>query len=185
MKALIPLAAGFEEIEAITPADLLRRAGHEVILAGLKPGPVRAARGTVVVPDRLFSEVEPSSCSILIIPGGGPGTDRLRREAAVLKAIRDIYEASGIVGAICAGTLVLQDAGILRGRRVTSFPGVSGEIKEAAWLDQPVVTDGRIVTSQGPGTAVAFALALVEAADGKAAAAALAEEISFNRQDRR
>jgi len=179
MNLLLPLAEGFEEVEAITAANLLRRAGHQVTLASCAGGPTTAARGVTLVPDRNWEEIDPVSFQGIVIPGGQGGTERLQGHLGVLDALRRLNAAGSLIGAICAGPLVLHASGILEGRTVTSFPGVAGELTGTHWRDEPVVCDGKLITSQGPGTAIAFGLALVASLDGRPRAAALAVEIAY------
>ena len=173
-KVLVPLAEGCEEMEAVIIIDVLRRAGWDVLPAGIDRERITASRGVVLVADARLEDVDPAGIDVLAIPGGGAGAERLRTNAAVLRLVRD-FEAQGKwVGAICAGPLVLQEAGILVNRRATCHPGVRSRFEGQAQPER-VVIDGRVVTSQGPGTAFEFALALIRQIDGPAAADAVAE----------
>ena len=161
---LIPLADGCEELEAVTIVDLLRRAGIEVITAGLKAGPVKASRGTVLVPDVELDAVLDRPFDMIVLPGGMPGADHLDRDSRIQTLVKSMAAADKYVGAICAGPKVLASAGLLRGRRATSFPGVLDalELEDTTLTTNTVETDGKIVTSRGPGTAMDFALDLIE-----------------------
>jgi 4-methyl-5(b-hydroxyethyl)-thiazole monophosphate biosynthesis len=161
---LIPLADGCEELEAVTIIDLLRRAGIEVITAGLKPGPVKASRGTVLVPDVELDEVLERAFDMIVLPGGMPGADHLDRDDRIQALVKSMAAADKYVGAICAAPKVLASAGLLRGRRATSFPGALDglELEDTTLTTNTVETDGKIVTSRGPGTAMDFALDLIE-----------------------
>ena len=119
-RALIPLAEGCEEMEAVIVIDTLRRAGWEVIAAGFGEGPVRCSRGVCLVPDRAWQDVDAMDFDVLVLPGGGPGTERLRQDPGVLEAVLRMNDAGRTVAAICAAPLVLKDAGILSGRSVTN-----------------------------------------------------------------
>ncbi len=170
MNALIPLADGVEEMEAVIITDVLRRAGWDVVTAGLEKGVVTASRGVRLQPDVLWSDVCGQVYDMLIIPGGVEGVRRLCEDSTVLDTVRRYYRQDRWLAAICAGPLVLETAGILRGRRVTSHPAVIEKIKTASVEASPVVMDGRLVTSRGPGTALMFALALVACESFKTAA---------------
>lgn len=172
---LVPIAPGVEEMEAVIVIDVLRRAQWTVIAAGTEPGPITAARGTRLVPDRLLAEGMAGDFDILMIPGGGPGTERLLADRRVLDIVREFHKADKWIGAVCAAPLVLQAAGILAGRKVTCHPAVAQRMTAATRLNERVVVDGRIVTSQGPGTSFEFALAMVRLVDGPEKAASLAE----------
>ena len=161
---LIPLADGCEELEAVTIIDLLRRAGIEVVTAGLKPGPVKASRGTVLVPDVELDAVLERPFDMIVLPGGMPGADHLDRDSRIQTLVKSMAAADKYVGAICAAPKVLASAGLLHGRRATSFPGVLDalELADTTLTTNTVETDGKIVTSRGPGTAMDFALDLIE-----------------------
>jgi 4-methyl-5(b-hydroxyethyl)-thiazole monophosphate biosynthesis len=175
-RVLIPLADGVEEMEAVIIADVLRRAGWQVVLAGIAgPDPVVGSRGVRLIPDAAFGDENLATFDMLVLPGGGPGTQTLCRTEEVLDAVRDFTAAGKTVGAICAAPLVLHAAGVIAGRTVTCFPGVGPQLKGARVLADRVVIDGQLVTSQGPGTAMAFALALIRQRDGEAAARKVSE----------
>lgn len=174
-KALIPLAPGCEEMEAVIVIDVFRRAGWEVTAAAVNDEPLVCSRGVQLVADAAWRDVDPAAYDVLALPGGGPGTDVLRAHAGVLEAVRSFHASGRIVAAVCAAPLVLQDAGILEGRTVTCHPGVAAELTSGRRLDEAVVTDGNLLTSQGPGTCFAFALAVVAAVDGEVRADRLAD----------
>ncbi|KPK38019.1 MAG: 4-methyl-5(B-hydroxyethyl)-thiazole monophosphate biosynthesis protein [Gammaproteobacteria bacterium SG8_47] len=167
---LIPLAEGFEDLEAITIVDLLRRAGIEVVTAGLTPGPIKASRGTVVVPDASLDEALQRDYDMVALPGGLPGADFLDSDPRIRTLLRAMAAADKYTAAICAAPKVLASAGLLEGKRATSYPGalddtaVTGLHYELA----AVVCDGKVITSRGPGTAMDFALTLIEALLGRA-----------------
>lgn len=169
-RVLVPLAEGCEEIEAVTVIDLLRRAGIEVISAGLKPGPVRASRGTVLVPDATLDQVLEADFDMVVLPGGLPGADHLNADHRLHGLLRRLDGQERYIAAICAVPKVLADAGLLKGRRATSFPGALDATRLAgvSYQERPVVQDGHLITSRGPGTAMDFALALIEILEGKA-----------------
>ncbi|NBK20808.1 MAG: DJ-1/PfpI family protein [Spirochaetia bacterium] len=155
---LVVLAEGFEEIEAITPIDLLRRSGAKVTVAGLSSLTVHGAHGIGIVCDKLFSECS-EEYDALVLPGGGEGSKNLASSFPVLElAIRTSQK--GFVAAICAApSVVLGKTGLLDGKRVTGFPGsgFEGLVLE----DEKVLTDGNLITAQAAGSAVEFSLAII------------------------
>jgi 4-methyl-5(b-hydroxyethyl)-thiazole monophosphate biosynthesis len=172
---VVPLAPGFEEIEAVTSVDVLRRAELEVFVAGLEPGPILGAHGIPVGTDGDLADVDPADVAMIVLPGGMPGTPRLAEDERVLALLRVLHESGRPVAAICAAPLVLARAGILEGREATSHPSVRDRLAGARVLDAPrVVRSGTVLTSQGPGTALEFALAIVRDRAGDARADALA-----------
>jgi len=167
-RVLLPLAQGCEEIEAVTLIDILRRAGIEVITAGLAPGPVCASRGTVLLPDTTLDLVLSETFDMIVLPGGMPGSEHLKNDTRVISLLQRLAVAGKFVAAICAAPMALHAAGLLEGKRATSFPGVLDELPGSHhYLDEAVVVAGNIVTSRGPGTAMDFALTLVELLAGK------------------
>lgn len=162
-KVIMPLAPGFEEIEALSVVDILRRAGAGVTLAGTVEGPIEGRTSIRVLPDAGLDEALGGSYEMIVLPGGGGGTKRLREDERVLGALREFDSAGRFIAAICAAPTVLSLAGVIRGRRVTSHPGSREELvkRGEAVSDERVVVDGRLVTSQGPGTALEFAFCLV------------------------
>ena len=163
-RALIPLAAGCEELEAVTLIDLFRRAGIEVVVAGLVPGPVTASRGTVLVPDTTLEAVADQAFDLIVLPGGLPGADHLAADPLLRRLLQHHAGGRGLTGAICAAPKVLAAAGLLAGKSATCYPGAVDVAAhpDIRWLSEPVVVDGTLVTSRGPGTAMDFALALIE-----------------------
>jgi 4-methyl-5(b-hydroxyethyl)-thiazole monophosphate biosynthesis len=166
---LIPLAQGCEELEAVTVIDILRRAGIEVITAGLAAGPVTASRGTVLLPDADLDEVLHQAFDMVVLPGGMPGSEHLKNDARVIALLRKLAGSGKYIAAICAAPMVLHVAGLLQGKNATSFPGVLDQLPGSHhYRTNGVVVDGNIVTSRGPGTAMDFALTLVELLAGQA-----------------
>lgn len=166
---LVPLAQGCEELEAVTIIDLLRRAGIEVISAGLDAQPVRGSRGTVLIPDTTLDDVAERDFDMIVLPGGLPGADHLDRDARLRALLTRSASAGRYVAAICAAPKVLASAGLLDQRSATSFPGVLAALNVPGldYREDAVVQDGRIITSRGPGTAMDFALTLIENLAGK------------------
>jgi 4-methyl-5(b-hydroxyethyl)-thiazole monophosphate biosynthesis len=176
--ALVPFAPGFEEMEGVIIVDVCRRAGWRVDTVGLAPGLVKASRGVLVQPDLVWGERDPLSYDLLILPGGAGGTDALSQDARVLAAIRAFAKADKWIGAICAAALALQAAGILTAQhKITCHPAVANKLTAAPRQTARTVMDGRLITSQGPGTAFDFALTLVRAIDGPALADKLSREM--------
>ena len=167
-RVLVPLAQGCEELEAVTIIDLLRRAGIEVVTAGLEPGPVTCSRGVVLMPDTTLDEVLEEEFDMVVLPGGLPGADHLQSDPRIIELLQRMAEKGRYVAAICAAPKVLASAGLLEGRQATSYPGVleSLELPTTKVLEKPVVADDRVVTSRGPGTAMDFALDLIERLEG-------------------
>lgn len=165
---------GFEEIEVVTPVDLLRRAEIKVVIAAMG-GKTAIGRGGIrIEADVLFSEIDPSNFDLLFIPGG-PGVAELRVDGRAAKLAGEFADSGKPVAAICAAPLILMDAGLLKGRRFTAYKSVREEL--GGGLEQRVVVDGQIITSCGAGTAVDFALALITHLVGQAAADQVAEEV--------
>lgn len=172
---LVPLAPGFEEIEAVTIIDVLRRAGLVVRVAGLGARRVTGSHGITLETDCLLEEVVTSELAMLVLPGGMPGTTNLAADARILALVRELEGSGRKVGAICAAPLVLERAGVLAGREVTAYPTVRDKLASARVLSEPaVVASGPLLTSQGVGTALEFALALVADLAGPARARELA-----------
>jgi 4-methyl-5(b-hydroxyethyl)-thiazole monophosphate biosynthesis len=167
---LVPLAQGCEELEAVTVVDLLRRAGIEVVTAGLDAQPVTASRGMMLLPDMTLDLALQRRFDMVVLPGGLPGADHLRDDPRIIRLLQDMAASDAYTAAICAAPRVLAHAGLLEGKRVTSYPGALDieAIAGIEYLETAVVTDGRVITSRGPGTAMDFALVLIETLVGKA-----------------
>jgi 4-methyl-5(b-hydroxyethyl)-thiazole monophosphate biosynthesis len=166
--ALILFADGSEELEAITVVNILRRAGVSVTLAGLTAGALRGSRGTLLVPDATLDEALAHSYDMVVLPGGQPGTNNLKADARVLKLVQQMAQQGKYVTAICAAPSVLATAGLLDGKKATSFPGSLTPFNKVKQQHAAVVEDGKLITSRGPGTAIDFALTLVERLVGTA-----------------
>ena len=166
---LVPLAEGCEELEAVTIIDLLRRAGIDVVTAGLTPGPVTASRGVVLMPDTSLDEALTKDYDMMVLPGGGPGAEALDNDPRVIKRLREMADAGRYTAAICAAPRVLATAGLLDGRQATSYPGFLDKhpAPDMQYRSEAVVRDGTVITSRGPGTAMDFALALIELLAGR------------------
>lgn len=175
-KVLVPLAEGVEEMEAVIVIDTLRRARFEVVTAGLKEGPLTASRGVRLIPDTTLDAVNVGDFDALVLPGG-KGVQLLLADERVLSAVRSVHRNGRWVAAVCAAPLVLQKAGILDGRKATCFPGVAQQLTATRRLEDRVVVDGRIITSQGAGTSLEFALEIVRQLGGRNLAGQVAEEM--------
>jgi 4-methyl-5(b-hydroxyethyl)-thiazole monophosphate biosynthesis len=166
MYALL-LATGFEEVEAVTPADFLRRAGIDVRLAGIGGRLIEGSHGIRLEADLEIGEL-PADVEGVIVPGGMPGAANIAASPAAMDLIRRLHEQGRLVAAICAApAVVLEPAGVLKGRRATGFPGTEGDIATARFVQNRVVVDGNVVTSRGPGTAAEFAVKLIEIIAGR------------------
>ena len=161
-RVLIPLAQGCEELEAVTLIDLLRRAEIEVVSAGLDDQPVTASRGTVLVPDTTLDAVMDDNFYMLVLPGVLPGADHLDQDPRIHSLLQRLSESGGYTAAICAAPKVLANAGLLSGKSATSYPGFLEPFPQVNAVGAPVVIDGKVITSRGPGTAMDFALQLIE-----------------------
>ena len=175
-RILVPLAEGVEEMEAVIILDTLRRARFAVVAAGLQPGPVTAARGVRLLPDALWAEVDPRSFDALVLPGG-KGVSVLLDDPRVVGAVQDLVRAGRWVCAVCAAPLVLQKAGVLAGRRATCFPGAADRFTVTPRLEDRVVVDRPVITSQGAGTTLEFALEIIRQLGGDALARQVAQEM--------
>ena len=180
MKTMIlPLAEGFEEIEAITIADVLRRADLDVRTCYLKEPLVGGAHRIKVQADASIDSVDAASCAMVCLPGGMPGSTNLLEDHRVIDLIQKVNKAGGYVAAICAAPIVLAKAGVLSGKHVTCYPGFEGKLKGAEVSDERVVVDGKIITGNGPGSSIPFALKLVELLRSKELAQELAQGLLY------
>jgi len=179
-RALIPVADGSEEMEAIILVDVFRRAGWDVVLANIQGGgPITASRGVKLLLDAQWETLDLLSFDLLALPGGAGGTRALCKNDGVKEALRIFDIEEMWIGAICAAPLALHKAGILKKRAFTCYPGTEKEMGRNDRSDDPVVVDGHIVTSQGPGTAIAFALKLIELIDGAEASENVASSLIY------
>jgi len=176
--AVIILAQGFEEAEAVISIDLLRRAGIQVTIAGLASAEVSGSRGITIKADTILSNI-PESFDALILPGGQPGTTNLSRSGEVLDIVRESAARSRLIAAICAAPSVLGKAGILKGVQACCYPGFEDALTDAKLSNDPVVCDGNIITSRGLGTAIQFGLAIVRYMVDNATAEKIAKAIIY------
>jgi 4-methyl-5(b-hydroxyethyl)-thiazole monophosphate biosynthesis len=177
-KALVFLATGFEEIEALTVVDILRRAEVDVAIAGLTPNLVEGVHKIKIAPDTYIGDVNTKDFDALIVPGGNPGYKNLRKDQQVIDKVKEAFNANKLVAAICAGPAVLSDAGILEGKNCTIYPGMENELEKGGGKPKQdnIVEDGNIITSRGPATALPFAIKLAERLAGKQIAEAVSKK---------
>ena len=161
-KVLVPIAPGFEEIETITVVDILRRAGAKVTIAATAKGIIKGSRGIKIEPDTLLDSVLKIEFDLICLPGGQPGTDNLKNDSRILNLLVKMFEQEKLIAAICAAPIILKKADVIKNRFLTSHPSVQSEFNSKKYLFDRVVVDGILITSQSPGTAMEFALKLVE-----------------------
>lgn len=169
-RALIAVADGVEDLECVTLIDVLRRAEVEVVVASVEGRRmVTCARGTRLTADAMLVDVLAQAFDLIVLPGGMPGAQRLAEHEPLAERVRQQAKAGLLFAAICAApALALQAYGVLRQRRMTCYPAFSDRLSGCSFVDQSVVVDGNCITSQGPGSALEFALTLVEQLAGKA-----------------
>lgn len=177
------LADGFEEIEAMTIVDLLRRAELEVQTVSITGSRrVMGTHGVPVEADILFDQTDCEACEMIVLPGGMPGAENLENHQGLTAHIRYFAENDKYLAAICAAPMVFGHLGILKGKKATIYPGMEQHLEGAEHQETPVAVDGKIITSKGPATAMAFAIRLVEQLKGKAAASSLETDLLWNQR---
>lgn len=166
---LVPLAQGCEELEAITITDLLVRAGITVTTCGLDEQPVTASRGTRIIPDTCIDSVLEDTFDLIVLPGGLPGADNLRDDERLQTLLKKQAQGDRYLAAICAAPKALAEAGILEGKIATGYPGTLEALgnPNISISNNAIEIDGKVVTSRGPGTAMDFALTLIELLAGR------------------
>ena len=178
MNVLIPLASDCEEMEAVIFIDVLRRAGWQVTTAALESGIIEASRGVRLIADQTWDGVDMDQQEALILPGGLGGTQHLCAHAGVQSALRQFAEEGRWIGSICAAALALHEADLLKGKRFTCYPGVEKELPvDIQPIDERVVVDGKLITSQGPGRAFECALVWIEVCQSAEKAAAIRADL--------
>lgn len=166
-KAVILLAKGFEEVEAVAVIDVLRRAEIDVTIAGLNDGYVESVRGVKIISDTTIDTINADDYDIVILPGGIPGSDNLNSDQRVKRLLVEFSQKGKLAGAICAAPYVLANAGLLEGKTVTSYPTYRDKLGNVRYSEEKVAVDGNILTSRGPATALCFGFAIVEKLVGK------------------
>lgn len=181
MKAVVFLADGFEEVEALTVVDYLRRLEEfkvetVSISEDLK---VRGAHDIYVIADKLITDLDKEDIDLLVIPGGMPGASNLRDDFRVIDIIRYLDEEEKLLAAICAGPIVFEKAGIVSGKKITSYPGFEDVFTSSNYSTDRVVKDGNIITARGPSIALDFTLEIIETLLGKNRAEDLMKDILY------
>lgn len=174
---LVFLADGFEEVEALTPVDYLRRCELTVKTVGVRGKMVRGSHGITVIADLTMYDIIMEDIEMIVLPGGMPGTVNLEKSMLLQKIIDYCAQKQIPIGAICAAPSILGHKGLLKGRRATCFAGYDQELEGAEYTGSSVETDGNIITSRGPGTANQFAFALAEKMLGKEGASRLPQAV--------
>lgn len=167
-KVFVHLAEGFEEIEALATIDILIRGELDTVIVSVTGEPiVRSVRGVGVVCDKLYEEADYDDCGMIVLPGGIPGVDNLGAHKGLCEQLAAFKEQDKWIAAICAAPVILHNNGLIEGKNVTCFPGCGDGFDEATVSEEKVVVDGKLITSQGPGTAIEFGLKIVEMLKGK------------------
>lgn len=159
-KVCVLLAEGFEEIEALTVSDVMRRANIQCDLVSIKDKMVKSSHGVIVEADKIFDEN--MEYDLVVLPGGMPGAANLRDDERVITLLKNQNNNNKLIGAICAAPIVLGRAGLTKGLKMTSYPGFEDELPNCIYSEEAVVVDKNIVTSRGPATAILFAYKLLE-----------------------
>lgn len=180
-QVFVILAQGFEEVEGITPVDLLRRAGILVTAAGVRGLEITGSHAITVKADTTVDQITDPADGI-ILPGGMPGSINLAESEKVLELLRHAHAKGALCAAICAAPLVLEKAGIIKGKKFTCFPEMEKQVPSGIFCEDTVVKDGNIITSRGLGTAIPFSLALIEYLIDTHEAARIAQKIMYLKQ---
>lgn len=180
-KVYVFLADGFEEIEALTVVDLLRRAGIKIPMVSITGSlNVVGAHNIAVLADVLFEEVDFSDANLLVLPGGMPGTTHLMEHEGLDKLLNEFSKKKKNMAAICAAPSVLGNKGILKGKRATCYPGFESQLTDSTVVEQNVVEDGNVITSRGLGTAIDFSLSIIKKLIDEDTAKKIAGEIMYS-----
>lgn len=180
-KAIVLLDNGFEEVEALTVVDVLRRGEVKCITCSTNHNEeVIGSHNICVKADNLLENINVDNYDALIIPGGMPGATNLRDNYSVIELIKKFNKEEKIVAAICAGPIVLGKAGVLDGKTVTSYPGFENELGKSKYIEEIVVKDGNVITSRGPATALYFALKILESLEDNSKVENLKENMLLN-----
>lgn len=180
----VQLAEGFEEIEAVTIVDVLRRAGIETVMVAIGDDlTVTGGHGLAVTADQLFKETDFKKGSMIVLPGGGVGCNNLAAHSGLAQVIREYYDGGKFIAAICAAPGVLGGIGLLEGKKATCYPGLEDRLMGATVTNASVIRDGNIVTATGPATAIPFALKLVEMLAGEETASGVGSDLLYNMEN--
>lgn len=166
-KAILLLADGFEEVEAVGTVDFLRRSGVVVDMVAIKNEKVVSSHNVTVIADCLLGDYDVSSADAVILPGGGKGAEYLHNDERVLKIVKDFFNQGKLVAAICAAPIVLDKAGILEGKNFTIYPTMKDLVKSGHYIEKREVEDGNIITGSSAGSVFAFSHAIVTALLGE------------------
>jgi len=181
IKIAIPLAEGFEEIEAVSIIDVLRRAGFDVTVFSISENrEVTGSHAIKITTDQLFDEVDFNEIEMIVLPGGLPGATNLNEHAGLRKVILDFNKNRKALGAICAAPLVFGGLGILNNKNATCYPGFENQLEGATATGEDVEISDKIVTGKGAGVAIKFTLKIVESFKGKVFADELAKKMIVN-----
>jgi 4-methyl-5(b-hydroxyethyl)-thiazole monophosphate biosynthesis len=179
-KVYIFLANGFEEIEALTVVDLLRRASIDISMVSITGSlEVKGSHDIIVKADQLFEETDFNEADLLVLPGGMPGTAHLMEHQGLDKLLREFHSKNKNMAAICAAPSVLGTKGFLAGKRATCYPGFESKLTDSIIENQAVVEDGNVITSRGLGTAIDFSLSLINKLMDKETAKRIADGIIY------
>lgn len=179
-KVYVFLADGLEEVEAVTPIDVLRRAGNEVVTVSIMGRKwIRGSHMIYLEADRMLQEVKCEDGDLFVLPGGGEGTKNLGSDRELAQILQTAYVSGKHIAAICAAPSIFGRLGFLESRKATVYPGMEGTLTGADYQDVPVVTDGNVTTGHGPGAAIDFALELVRIMNGADAALQLKKQMVF------
>lgn len=172
------LGTGFEEVEAITPVDLMRRAGIDVLTVGINGKTVYGSHGIGVEADITIGEMDLTDMEMVVLPGGLGGVSSIRASEQAMQAVRFAWDNGCYTAAICAGPTVLADLQITQSKKATCYPGCEAQMQNAEMIPNAAcVTDGKVITGTSAGCAIPFALALITVLKGEAAAKTVAEQI--------
>lgn len=179
-RTAIFFATGYEEIEALTVVDILRRAGEEITMVSVTDErTVTSSHGVEVTMDKVLSEVNFDETDVIVLPGGMPGTKKLEACAALMEQVDAFVQAGKTVAAVCAAPSILGHRGHLNGKKACSFPDMESQLEGAEVLREPAVIDGNIITGRGMGAAISFGLAILEKLQGKEVAEEMAVKIVY------
>lgn len=180
-KVILFLAEGFEEVEALTVVDYLRRKDINVDAVSItEDNKVKGAHEILVLADKTINDIKDiDDYDAVIIPGGLPGATNLRDNDKVIDVVKKVNENGKLTAAICAGPIVLERAGIIKDKKVTSYPGFEDDLKNGVYIEQNVVRDGSIITARGPALAVDFAIEIIKYLLGEEKSEELKKDILY------